>query len=164
MELIYEQDENLRKVSKKVDFSALPFDPIKLTQEMYLFMLLKDGIGLAAPQIGLLYRFFIIDNDGTCMACFNPSITKTSDELVKYEEGCLSFPNLYVNIKRASEIGIKYINEHGIEQNITLSGKLARCFLHELDHLDGILLTDRAQKLSLNMAMKRRKKLLKRNR
>lgn len=113
--------------------------------EMFETMTSANGVGLAAPQVGIAKRFFVIIADDDIRRVFiNPVITKTSNDLVDYEEGCLSIPGFYENIKRPSKISVSAVNEQGKQFVIDeADGLLARVIQHENDHLDGILYIDR---------------------
>ena len=110
---------------------------------MLEFMRTKQGIGLAAPQIGLSKRLFVMEIAGQTRACFNPEITDVSPEVEEMAEGCLSFPGRSCTIKRPREISVRYQNYRGDWYTERLDGLMARCFQHELDHLDGIIMQDR---------------------
>lgn len=103
----------------------------------------ERGIGLAATQVGMLKRLFVIEIDGRSRAYFNPEITESSQNLTEYDEGCLSFKGKSCIIKRPDEISVRYQNYKGDWYVERLSGLWARCFQHELDHLDGITMWDR---------------------
>ena len=105
-----------------------------------------EGIGLAANQIGMDVRAFAMIRDieyNDVIVCFNPVILKTYGELVSCEEGCLSFPDKFINVNRRDIIDVKYEDEEGKEHKITLQGLPSRIFQHELDHLNGIDFTQR---------------------
>lgn len=114
-----------------------------LAQTMLEFMHQKDGIGLAAPQIGLSKRLFVMCIDGQPRTCFNPEILEQSPDQVEMVEGCLSFRGQSCKITRAAEISVRYQNYRGDWYTERLQGLAARCFQHELDHLDGIVMQDR---------------------
>jgi peptide deformylase len=114
-----------------------------LAETMLEFMRTKKGIGLAAPQIGLSRRLFVMEVGGQIRACFNPEIVSSSPELVEMAEGCLSFPGKSCTLQRASELSVRYQNYRGDWYTERLDGLMARCFQHELDHLDGIVMQDR---------------------
>ena len=114
-----------------------------LAQHLLEFMRLKNGIGLAAPQIGLSKRVFVIEIDGNQRICFNPEITDASPDLVDFAEGCLSFPRKTCIIKRPDAISVRYQNYRGDWYAERMDGLMSRCFQHELDHLDGIVMHDR---------------------
>ena len=105
-----------------------------------------EGIGLSANQIGISERVFIMmlnmETEET-ITCFNPRIIKRYDDNVWCEEGCLSFPDKLINIQRPDRIIVKYEDEDRKDHKIKLSGMAARVFLHEFDHLEGIVFTER---------------------
>ena len=105
-----------------------------------------EGIGLSANQIGISERVFImmlnIETEET-ITCFNPRIIKRYDDNVWCEEGCLSFPDEIINVERPDRIIVKYEDEDRKDHKIKLSGMAARVFLHEFDHLEGIVFTER---------------------
>lgn len=118
----------------------------KLVQDMIEVMHTEDGIGLAAPQIGISKRLLVIDaspliDDEAPRAFINPVITETSGESV-VEEGCLSIPGVREDVTRPEKITIQYADEKGREFTDTFDGWIARIVQHELDHLDGILFVD----------------------
>lgn len=136
-----EGDEILKKKSKEIDVVD---DKIReLMEDMVETMHKYDGVGLAAVQVGLLKRVIVIDlYDGKpIIKLANPVILKTKGEQ-KVEEGCLSFPNKFVQVKRPNEVTVEGINENGDKVKITGTGLLAQALLHEIDHLNGIVLTD----------------------
>ena len=105
-----------------------------------------EGIGLSANQIGISERVFImmlnIETEET-ITCFNPRIVKRYEDDVWFEEGCLSFPDEIINIQRPNRIVVKYEDEDKKDHKIKLDGLAARVFLHEFDHLEGIVFTER---------------------
>lgn len=135
-------------------------DPEQLEQTMITVMQTNSGQGLAANQIGLLKRVFVIQLENRVpFAMFNPQLVKQSDEQQIGTEGCLSFPNLFLDVSRSKSIDIQYFNSKGEVKTDQLSDNDARCFLHELDHINGICFTDRISKLKLSMARKKQRKL-----
>jgi len=141
----------LRKKSEEV--KEVTEDIKKLGQDMIQTMMEKDGIGLAAPQIGELKRIIVVypiqersleeKAKKTPQVFINPKIIKKSKEAIIDEEGCLSLPGLFLKIKRAKEVEIEALNERGEKIKIKTEGLPARVFQHEIDHLDGILFIDR---------------------
>ena len=109
-------------------------------------MMHYDGVGLSANQIGIGERVFIMvlnmETEET-ITCFNPRIIKRYDDNVWCEEGCLSFPDKIINVERPDRIVVKYEDEDKKDHKIKLSGMAARVFLHEFDHLEGIVFTER---------------------
>ena len=109
-------------------------------------MIHYEGVGLSANQIGIGERVFIMMLDmetEETITCFNPRIIKRYEDDVWCEEGCLSFPDEIINIQRPNRIVVKYEDEDGKDHKIKLSGMAARVFLHEFDHLEGIVFTER---------------------
>lgn len=117
----------------------------RLLPEMLRIMREAEGIGLAAPQIGLSLRLCVIEIDGVIRYLINPKITSTSREKLFFEEGCLSLPGEYFEIERFAKVTVRYQNEKGEEVKLRAHGLLAICIQHELDHLDGTLIFDRYQ-------------------
>ena len=113
-----------------------------LTSRMIEIMFEHDGLGLAAPQVGVLKRVAIVLREEKPLILINPEILEVSDELVEAKEGCLSFPDIYEIIKRPAGVRIKAFNLDGEEFELEEEGIVARAVLHELDHLDGKLLID----------------------
>ena len=128
--------------AKPVDFTW-PFQNYILAQKMTAFMQQHKGIGLAAPQIGESFRLFVMLIDGRQRWCFNPEIMESSTVLTEYNEGCLSFIGDQCTITRPDWVKVTYQNYQGEAEEHTLAGLEARCFQHELDHLEGITMWDR---------------------
>ena len=127
---------------------------------MFETMISANGCGLAAPQIGISKRFFVIIADDDVRRVFiNPVITKTSSELSDYEEGCLSLPGFSESIRRPAKVSISALNEFGKRFVIEdAEGLLGRCIQHENDHLDGILYIDRGDESVKNEIIEKFKK------
>ena len=109
-------------------------------------MLHYDGVGLSANQIGIEERAFAMIRDieyNDVIVCFNPKIIKKYDECVDFEEGCLSYPDKFINVTRPDKIDVIYEDEEGREHKIKLEGFASRVFQHEYDHLEGIDFTQR---------------------
>ena len=135
-------------------------DAAELEVDMVMTMVTSKGIGLAANQVGILKRVFAIKlTDQVPFCMFNPVIIKHETELEDESEGCLSFPNLFLKVKRYSSITAEYFDRQGKKRIIELEGLDARCFQHELDHLDGVCFTDVISPLKLAMAVKKQRKL-----
>jgi peptide deformylase len=120
------------------------------------------GVGLAGPQVGLMKRIFVVHVDGDEPRIFiNPSIIRTSQDLVKYEEGCLSIPGFYAEVMRPAEIRVQAWNQNGRPFSLDAGGILARVIQHEYDHLEGTLFIDRLSEPKRNRILakweKRRK-------
>jgi len=162
-ELLSEKSILLRTICPVWDFNNLLANVEILSKYMYSFMRNNNGIGLAAPQLGLLYRIFIMGDDERFWVCINPEILEKSVEEVIETEGCLSFPGLFFKVKRSEYVKVKYFDISGNEKTETLTGIWSRCFQHELDHLNGVLFTEKVSKLVLDMAKKKRLKDRKKN-
>ena len=136
-----EGDEILRKKRRKVE--KIDKSIITLIQDMAETMYKADGVGIAAPQVGILKRIFVIDiYDDTGLKVFiNPEILETSGTQCG-EEGCLSVPGEFSEVERPNYVKVKALNEKGEEFILEGEGLLARAILHENDHLDGILYVD----------------------
>ncbi len=115
----------------------------ELAQNMISAMYAGDGIGLAAPQVGLLKSLFVCHVNGDEPRVFiNPQIIGTSQEMLPYEEGCLSIPGVYGDVIRPAAVTVQAINEQGKPFKVDAEGMLARVIQHELDHLKGVLFID----------------------
>ena len=154
--LVKENDNVLREAAEPWDFTV-DGDANEVVRSMAKTMMENNGIGLAGPQVGLKKRIFVMGNETKLFACINPEILEGQGEVMD-REGCLSFPNLWLNVKRHETIKVRYFNAHGGEIVTEFNGLIARVFQHERDHLDGICYDTRVGKLSLEMAKKRRKK------
>ena len=138
-------------------------DAVALEEAMCKFMIEAKGIGLAANQIGLTKRVFVMGSYGITgfpepFALFNPKILEASKELVLDDEGCLSYPGLFLKLKRPSWVIAEYQNSRGDTIEAKFEGYLSKCFQHELDHLDGICFVDKVSQMKLNLAMKKLRK------
>ena len=125
------------------------------------------GIGLSANQVGKPYRMFVMGdnlniNKGQKWVCINPEITDMSKETIRYKEGCLTFPFLFLDIERPQKIKVKYQNEQLETVEEEFDGIVSRCYQHELDHMYGKVFTELVSKLKLDMAIKKRDKEIKR--
>jgi peptide deformylase len=133
-------DEILRKKCREVD--AITERELTLLDDMLETMYAADGVGLAAPQVGILKRLVVIDVGEGPMKLVNPVIVEAEGDVVDYE-GCLSVPGEQGNVNRPETVKVNALNEKGEKIEITGSGLLARAFCHEIDHLDGILFIDK---------------------
>ena len=154
--------DSLTQTSTNWDFSV-DRDSEKLEYEMCKFMLANRGIGLAANQIGLTKRVFTMgakDIPGfpVPFALFNPKIVEASNEMILDQEGCLSYPGLYLHIKRPTWVVAEYHDSKGNTKEVKIDGYLAKCFQHELDHLNGVCFVDIVSPLKLKLAMKKLRK------
>lgn len=113
-----------------------------LVQQMFLTMKLNQGIGLAAPQVGITKRLFVIEVDKKKLVCINPKISLAGEEF-ESQESCLSIPDLSVFVKRRKEVIVDAYDEYGQRYQNTFTGLFAIVIQHENDHLDGILITNK---------------------
>ena len=135
----------LYRPAKHIDDFGQPAHNHFLTQQMFSFMRKNNGIGLAAPQVGISRRLFVMEIGEVRKSCFNPEVIEHSTDFAEYPEGCLSFPGDECKIKRPSAVSVRYQDHSGTWVEEKLQGLEARCFQHELDHLDGITMHDRAK-------------------
>ena len=134
-------------------------------ESMFATMDASDGVGLAAPQVGVSERLFVIDSrpmidedsdeQGIRRAFFNPELLEESGELVGYEEGCLSIPGIRESVERQSIVRIRYQDARGKSHEETFDGMTARVIQHEYDHIEGILFIDRINPLRKRLLKKR---------
>ena len=157
-ELVEEATKVLREPTDEFDFENPPEDPKEVEKNLAEAMERFGGIGLSANQVGIDARVFVMRTQDGIQAFFNPELTRISQETDLLKEGCLSFPDIYLMIKRSKVVEMKYFDANGEEHLITLEGLGARCVQHEIDHLNGIIFLQRASKLKLERAMKARPK------
>jgi peptide deformylase len=137
---------NLRKTAKPVDTATiLTKDFQKLLADMAETMLIKDGIGLAAPQVGIGQRIIVVNTKHGILAMVNPVLSKLSIGKEWDEEGCLSVPHTFGKVKRHKSVHCEFWNKEAQVQKIEAHGLFARVLQHEIDHLDGILFIDKAK-------------------
>ena len=159
MTLVQEDDPILKQPAENWDFKN-HVNAAVIERELLETMRAHNGIGLAANQVGLLRRVFVMKlADGREMGFFNPTILVGDNADIPGEEGCLSFPNLWLKVARSDKITAMYLDNTGKRCIIELEGIDSRCFQHELDHLDGITFTEYVSDLKLQMARKKQRKL-----
>jgi peptide deformylase len=151
-------DQRLRAVADPVD--AVDEEVRTLARDMLETMYDAPGIGLAAPQIGVLRRVVVMDlaKEGETPAplvMINPEILKVSEETAVSEEGCLSIPELYYEVERPSEVTVRYTDLDGKTVEIDAAERLAVCVQHEIDHLDGVLYIDYLSRLKRDRIVKK---------
>jgi peptide deformylase len=157
--LVKDPDPILKQVAKQWDFET-HVNAAVVEQDMLETMNSFNGIGLAGNQVGLLRRVFVMKlQDGRQIGCFNPWIMLGDNDKINGDEGCLSFPNLWLKVERHNKITAAYLDNTGKQCIIELEGLDARCFQHELDHLDGVTFTEYVSDLKLQMARKKQRKL-----
>ena len=159
-QLLPEEHPILKKEPLPWIFGENP-DPQRMRLIMLENMVAHNGLGLSANQIGMpvkVFSMYVTNEEG--IVCFNPKITRESNEKVIMKEGCLSFPELYLNISRPQMIEATYQNADGDEINVQLEDLAARIFHHEMDHMIGTTFLDRVSKVRLQSARKKQKILL----
>jgi peptide deformylase len=160
---------NPRLEQTSVSVEEVNDDIRQLVSDMTETMYEADGVGLAAPQVGVLQRIIVLDcsarfddqgnetGEREPTAIINPVITQKEGEIV-WEEGCLSVPDYTEEVQRAAEVTVQGLNPEGEAIEIEADGLFSVCLQHEIDHLDGILFVDRLSRLKSNMIKKRLKK------
>lgn len=144
----------LTKPTQQFDFNN-PFEnPIELAVELMKEMNDNNGVGLSANQIGKPYSIFVLRSHPENIVCFNPKIVNVSHDLIEMEEACLSFPGVNLKIKRPSQIRLRFQMPSGMTDTKTFDGLTARIVQHEMDHLNGILFINRANRYHRDKAMK----------
>lgn len=151
-------DPRLKKKSAAV--ASVDDDTRRLMDDMLETMYDAPGIGLAAPQVGVLKRVIVLDIDREDtrtgpLFMANPEIVEASDEDASYEEGCLSVPDHYSDVVRPARVTVRYLDRDGQKQELACEGLLATCVQHEIDHLDGILFIDHISALKRNMILRK---------
>lgn len=161
-EIVLMGDPVLREVAQEV--REFDDDLRALVRDMFETMYHAEGVGLAAPQVGLSSRVLVIDvrsednDEGEQIALVNPRVTWHSAETAKQSEGCLSIPGLEEIVERPAEVQVEGKDPHGKPLSISASELLARALQHEIDHLDGVLFLDRVSPLKRRMLVKKWKK------
>ena len=163
LKLLTHPNEILNKKMPDFDFDNPVVDPRNLEEQMVKLMYEENGIGLAAPQCGIEARVFTIMTRNLSgvtepFAVFNPKILATSEEEAQDYEGCLSFPNLMLPVKRPEHVVAEFLDRDKNTCIIRFDGIDARCFLHEYDHLEGSCFTSKVSKLKLDLAIKKQRK------
>ena len=151
-------DPRLKEVAK--DVVKVDGDIKKLADDMLETMYAAEGIGLAATQIGVALRVVVIDvaqkeDRNEPMVFINPKITWASEETAKFQEGCLSVPDIWDDVERPVAVRAEYLDRDGKKQTLEADGLLADCLQHEIDHLNGMLFIDHLSRLKRSMAIKK---------
>ena len=161
LEIHYFGDRSLRQSAKRVP--KVDNYIRRLAREMLETMCTADGIGLAAPQVDVQKQVIVIDcepdNSATPpLVLINPTIKKYSNDICLFQEGCLSIPGVYLDVKRPSMIELVYKDENGRPKTLQAQELLSRAIQHEMDHLQGVLFVDRVEnKLALNEELAKHK-------
>jgi peptide deformylase len=157
--LVPNSDPILKEVLPEFDFNNPPVNPTEFASSLVDTCIHHKGYGLSANQCGFKYRVFVMGAGTEYVAFFNPKIIEASSETVSMKEGCLSFPMLGLSIVRPSGIVVEYQDYNGEVKKANYVGLSARVFQHELDHMNGIVYTDKVKPLALKMGMKKRGKI-----
>jgi peptide deformylase len=155
-------NEILKEPTQRFDFSNPPMDPTELFENLRDTMIDNNGLGLAANQVGIPYSVFVIGNPHipeSIFSVFNPTIADYNNSIELGEEGCLSFPNLFIKVKRPTTIKARFSGHDGAVDTIKFDGFTARAFQHEFDHLQGKSFTQKSSKFHLDRAKNNKKKL-----
>jgi len=151
LKLVIGPDRVLSTKSDDIDLSDMANTRVRL-DTMINIMNTENGIGLAAPQVGINKRMFVMKvdalDDVPPLCVINPIIEEVSDTKNQFQEGCLSFPGKFIVIERPSKIYVKFIDYHGNERKMELDGINSTCFQHEFDHVNGITILDHVQAYS----------------
>lgn len=157
LEIHYLGDRVLRQSAKRV--AKVDGEIRQLVREMLQSMYSADGIGLAAPQVAVQKQLIVIDCEpdnaaNPPLVLVNPTIKSFSNDICVAEEGCLSIPNVYLEVKRPQAVEVTFKDELGRPRTLQATGLLSRCIQHEIDHLNGVLFVDRVEnKLALTQAL-----------
>lgn len=158
--LIAEDNLILKQSIPEFDFKNPPVEPISLASSLVETCKYYKGYGLSANQCGLSYRVFVMGTGDDFVAFFNPKILSTTGECHMIE-GCLSFPLLGLRITRPETIEVEYQDFNGVTRTAKYNGISARCFQHELDHMNGIVYTEKVKPMALQSGMNKRNKIIK---
>ena len=164
LEILTIPDPRLKHKSSIVD--NFDSDLRQVIKDMYETLYASgNGIGLAAPQVGIKKRIVVIDlkenGESSPVTFINPKIIKLSEEKFINEEGCLSVPEYYADVERSKEVEVEWFNERGKKTIQKMTGLMSICIQHEIDHLDGVLFIDYLSKLKKKMAIEKLKKIKK---
>jgi len=155
-ELVKETDPFLREKPEVFNFESPQVDPEKLSTQLMENMIHHEGLGLSANQIGIPVQAFSMIMDENALVVFNPEILEWSEDTTYMKEGCLSFPGLWIAIKRAKSVAVKFQVFDGEEQAGSMTDLSARIFQHEHEHMEGALFIDKVSRLKLKLAMRKR--------
>lgn len=159
LELIDGKDPMLHRPTERFNFENPQTDPSELAINLTETMITHKGLGLSANQVGLPYNVFVLTGQPV-RALFNPRIVDSSEETTVSTEGCLSFPELFVKVKRPAVIKIRYTQANGETLTEEFHGLTARIVQHEVDHLNGITILDRAHPIHIEQALRKQKQRL----
>jgi peptide deformylase len=133
----------------------------KLVRRLKMTMKKYGGIGLSANQCGVYERVFVIGHEDNMFACINPKVIEQSEEIVRDKEGCLSYPGMFLTVPRSKSILVEFTDESGQVNQMRFDGITSRCFLHELDHMNGIRFVEHVGPVSIRIAKQKQQKKIK---
>jgi len=156
LEFVSETSPVLLQECEEFNFDNPPFDPKEFAQALHDKMVKSDGLGLSANQVGQPYRVFVMRTGEKPYAVFNPKVVDVSDRELVMKEGCLSFPLLYLSVKRPDSVRIRFQDETGEMRTEQFIGMTARIAQHEFDHMLGKVYTQKASQYEAQRAMRKR--------
>ena len=155
MKLVNQNDLILTTPCEFFDFANPPINPFDLAKDLVKTLYDNNGIGLSANQVGIPYRVFAMRGVPENFVCFNPKLVQPSEMEIILEEGCLTYPGLLVKIKRPQHIRVRFTTPNGETLTKQFTGMTARIFQHELDHLDGIIFYNKANRYHRDQALRK---------
>ena len=162
MNLVKSTDPILHTPPQRFDFMDPPMDPIKLANDLKETMISMRGVGLSANQVGIPYKVFVVgdpNDPDNVKAFFNANIVFANEQLIPIEEGCLSYPGLFLIIERPTVIRVRSADMNGRVDTQIYDGIPARVIQHEMDHMNGTNFTKLVSKLKLERAKAHKRKL-----
>lgn len=159
-DLVDENHTALRTVLPDFDFNNAPVDTNEFASSLVETCKKHNALGLSANQCGFEHRVFVMGAGEHYVAFFNPRVTSYAGDTLEMEEGCLSFMDLFLRVKRPSEVYVEYEDYTGATKTAHYTGLTARVFQHELDHMNGIVYHSHVKPLALQMANKKRSKVM----
>ena len=157
LKLVDYNDPILRQPVPRFNFSNPPVDPIEFAHALVNYMKKFNGIGLSANQLGLPYRVFAMAGEPNYV-CYNPVLVGHGEEIAKQDEGCLSYPNLYVKIPRWKSIKVRFTMPNGETTTKVFAGLTARVWLHEYDHMEGSIPLAQGSEMAVKNAIDKSRK------
>ncbi len=162
MELVYYPNEILTTAATEIDVKNPQVDLVQLKADMLDVMIKNRGLGLSACQVGLPWKTFVMGESREAAIMFvNPEIIEYSTETNNEPEGCLSFPDVFLRVPRPNTVSVRWLDENLQPQEGTLDGYGARCFMHEHDHLMGVVYKHKVSRLKWDRAQKKKSKITK---
>ena len=158
LELVDYNDPILLQPCHKFDMKNPPFNIVDFSQSLVDKMLEKNGLGLAANQVGIPYSVFAMRGEPENFVCFNPKIVQASEEVIELEESCLSYPGLIIKIERPRHVRMRFTGPNGEVFTRTFANMTSRCVFHEMCHLEGRPFWDGISKTKFNIAKRKAKK------